>query len=254
MQGSRIPADKSSPFESWDMPEVKDGQIVHAEKLRQRGPRGELINVDKNDVVYGSLTAGQLEEITLQAYNDVREHAHKEGFQQGHSEGYQAGLEEGSVAVKQQVESLHQTVKSMMDHLAGQEDEVEQSLVNLATLISRAVVRRELILDSSQIKQVIQQAIAALPLNAANLTVFLSEQDFDHLARHAEVPVAWQLQLDKGIAPGGCRIETLHTVVDFTLEEQFQQLVNDLVEQRYSELAAQASARVTDETTGDASD
>lgn len=248
MQGTRIPADKTSSFKSWDVPEVKDGQIVHVEKLRQRGPRGELINVHKDEVVYGSLTAGQLEEITQQAYEDVREQAHKEGFQQGHAEGYQAGLQQGSVAVKEQVVSLHQATESMMDHLAGQEDEIEQSLVNLATLIASAVVRRELILDSSQIKQVIRDAIAALPLNASNLTVFLSEQDFDNLTINTELPASWQLQIDKALLPGGCRVETLHSVVDFTLEEQFQQLVNSLVEQRYSDLAAQARSRAPDNT------
>lgn len=254
MQGTRIPASKSSSFESWDMPEVKDGQIVHVEKLRHRGPRGELINVNKDDVVYGSLTAGQLEEITLQAYADVREQAHKEGFQQGHSEGYQAGLQEGSVAVKEQAESLHQATESMMEHLEGQEDEVEQSLVNLTTLIASAVVRRELIIDSSQIKLVIRDAIAALPLNASNITVFLSEQDFDNLTVNTEVPPSWQLQIAKDILPGGCRVETLQTVVDFTLEEQFQQLVNSLVEQRYADLVAQARARVPGDDTSDSSD
>ena len=57
---TRIPADKTTSFASWDMPEVKEGQIVQVEKIKQRGPRGELINVGKEEIIYNSLTAAQL--------------------------------------------------------------------------------------------------------------------------------------------------------------------------------------------------
>ena len=39
---------------------------------------------------------------------------------------------------------------------------------------------------------------------------------------------------------------TRHSVVDFTLEEQFQGTINALVERRFAQLAAQAKQRTED--------
>ena len=244
MQGSRIPADKSSRFTPWDAPEIKEGQIVQVEKMQQRGPRGELVNVDKSAVVYQSLTAGQLEEISSQAYEDVYQQARQDGLKAGHAEGYQVGLEEGQQAVQQQAAGLHQAIDALLHFLGGQDDEVEQALVNLSTCIASAVVRRELTIDSAHIHAIVSEAVAALPTGASNITVHLSEQDHQLLSAHSDTPASWQLQIDRTLSPGGCRVQTRHSVVDYTLEEQFQQTVNALVEQRFAELAQQARERV----------
>ncbi len=244
MQGSRIPADKSNRFTSWDAPEVKEGQIIQAEKLQQRGPRGELVDIEKSEVIYQSLTAGQLEEISSQAYEEVREQAYQDGLKQGHAEGYQQGLDAGQQAVQQQVSSLNQTIDTLLQVLAGQEDEVEQALVNLSTCIASAVLRRELTIDNTQIREVVNEAVAALPTGASHLTIYLHEQDHQLLGSHSDIPASWQLQIDRTLSQGGCRVQASHSVVDYTLEEQFQQTVNALVEQRFAELAEQARGRV----------
>jgi flagellar assembly protein FliH len=244
MQGSRIPADKSSLFNTWDVPEVKDGQIVQVEKLRQRGPKGQLVNIDKHEVIYRSLTAGQLEEISNQAYEDVRAQAYQDGLKQGRADGYQAGMQAGLEAVQKQAKSLRLTMDTLLQGICGQEDEIEQALVNLAVCVASAVLRRELTIDSQQIRQVVSEAIAVLPLGASNITIHLSEQDFKLMHTHSDIPESLQLQIDRTLTPGGCRVQTRHSAVDYTLEEQFQQTVNALVEKRFADLAAQARDRL----------
>lgn len=240
---SRIPADQSSSFAAWSIPEVKDGQIVQTEKLQQRGPRGELVNVEKNEVIYNSITAAQLEEISNQAYEEIREQAREDGIREGREAGYQAGMEAAQQAIDQQTQRLSAAIDQLSHYLAGQDDEVEQALVNVATCIASAVIRRELTLDGSQIQQIIQEAIATLPMEASNLTVHLSEQDYQLMTSQADKPAHWQLKIDPSLSSGGCRVTTTHSVVDYTLEEQFQQTVNTLVESRFAELAAQAKQR-----------
>ena len=254
MQGSRIPADKSSRFTSWDAPEVKEGQVIRAEKMPRRGPRGELVNIDKSEVIYQSLTAGQLEEISSQAYEDVREQAHQDGLKQGHAEGYQAGIEAGQQAVQQQAAELHRTIDQLVHFLGGQDDEVEQALVNLATCVASAVLRRELTIDSAHIRDIVSEAIAALPMGAGDISVHLSEQDHQLLSAHSDIPSTWQLHIDRTLSPGGCRVQTAHSVVDYTLQEQFQQTVNALVEQRFAELAGNARERLAAAPQADAPD
>lgn len=242
-QNSVIPAEESTQFSSWQMPEVKDGQVVRTEKMNKRGPRGELVNVDKNEIIYSSLTAGQLEEIANQAYEEVRERAYQEGHQQGYNEGHDKGLAAAQQTIAEQAGALHSAMQQLYSFLAGQDDEVEQALVNLATCVSQSVLRRELSIDSSHIGQVVSEAVATLPMNAKNIQVFLSEQDHQLLTSLEDIPEQWQLHIDRSLTPGGCRVVTDHSAVDYTLEEQFQQTVNALVEARFAQLAAQAKSR-----------
>lgn len=242
MSSNRIPADKSSVFNAWDIPEVKRGQVVQAEKLRQRGPRGELLALDSEEIVYNSITAQQLEEISAAAYEDVREQAYQQGLQQGHAEGYEAGLAEGQALIHQQAASLRDTIASLTTYLNGQDDEVEQALVNLATCIAGAVLRRELSIDSSQVLAIVHEAVQSLPINASNITVHLSEQDHELLKQRDDVDKTWHLQIDRTLSAGGCRVTTHQSVVDYTLEDQFQQTMNAIVEKRYAQLVGKATS------------
>ena len=249
MQDSRIPANKSAIFDAWALPEVKEGQIVQAEKLKNRGPKGELINVRKDEVIYKSLTAAQLEDISNQAYEEVRQQAYQDGLKQGHAEGYQSGIESGQQAVQQQLQTLNNTSSELHQYLQEQDDEVEQSLVNLATCVASAVLRRELSIDSEHMREVVNEAIAALPMNASNICIHLSEQDHQLLSSQTDIPPQWQLQIDRTLSAGGCRVETRQSIVDYTLEEQFQQTVNSLVERRFAELALRSRHRDVDSST-----
>lgn len=237
MSNSRIPADKSSGFAAWALPEVKRGQVVQAEKLKHRGPRGELLGVASDEVVYSSITAAQLEEISQAAYDDVRASAHKDGYEQGHQEGYQAGLAAAEIVVEQRLQALQYVIEQLMSFLGDRDDEVEQALVNLSICVASGILRRELTIDSSHILEVVHEALQTLPVNVDNLTIFLSDQDYQQLSEHRDVPEQWRLKVDRDLSPGGCRVTTDSSVVDFTLEDQFQQMVNNLVEKRFAQLS-----------------
>ena len=243
MAVTRIPANQTSAFSSWSAPEVKEGQVVHVEKLNKRGPRGELVNVDKQDVIYQSITAGQLEEISNQAYEEVRQQAYQDGLKQGHEEGRQAGLKAGQAAIELQVADMKRAITELYRYLSDQDDELEQALVNMATCVAKAILQRELNADSSHVQRVVHEALAVLPLDSHNISIHLSEQDYQSLTQLSDTPEQWQLQIDRTLSAGGCRVQSQHSVVNFTLEEQFQQTVNQLVEARFAELSSQAKER-----------
>jgi flagellar assembly protein FliH len=250
----RIPADQSQGFTAWQLPEVKQGQVIAVEKINKRGPRGELVNVEKDEVVYSALTAGQLDEITQQAYDEIRQQAHEEGLKQGRDEGYNAGLAEGREVVQQQLNNLQSTLHSLHNVLEGQDDELEQALVNLSTCIARSILQRELSIDNTHIQSVVNEAVAALPLKEDRLVVHLNPEDYQLLIEQKDIPEQWTLQKDAAITAGGCRVVSRHSVVDYTLEEQFQQTINGLVEKRFTELAQQAQQRSTDATASNTTD
>jgi flagellar assembly protein FliH len=245
-KGSVIPAKSSGQFSTWLAPEVQDGQIVQSEKLKKRGPRGELVNINKDEVIYNRLTAAQLEEISQQAYEDVREQAYKDGFQQGQKEGLQAGLLAGEEHIRSQGEQLKSVMASLVGYLEDQDNDIERALVNVATTIAGSILRRELILDNSQIQTIVNEAIAALPMEPANLTIFLNEQDKQQLDKN-ELPDHWKVNVDPTMTAGGCRVVTRQSVVDYSFEQQFEQVVTRLVDKRYEQLA------VADESLSDPS-
>lgn len=238
----RIPANKSSAYTVWELPEVRSGQVYHVEKDHPRGSRGELVNVDKNQIIYNSLTAAQLEEITNQAYDDIHQQAYEEGLAQGKKDGHRAGQK----IIQSKAASLQACIEGLTNILQGQDDELEQGLVNLATCIARSVIRRELAVDSSHILAVVSDALAILPVDSDHVEIALSEQDYQLLSQHTTIPEQWKLLADATVSPGGCRVKTQHSVVDYTLEEQFQQTINHLVEDRFAELAQQAKKRDDD--------
>ncbi len=237
IKGGIIPAEASDQFSTWLAPEVQDGQIVQSEKLKKRGPRGELVDVNKNEIIYSHLTAAQLEEISSQAYEDVREQAYKEGFQQGQKEGLQAGLKAGEESIRQQSAQLKSVMGDLMNYLEGQDNDVEQALVNVATTIAGSILRREITLDNSHIQTIVNEAIAALPMEPENLTIFLHEKDKQQLAK-SELPEHWKINVDPTMTPGGCRVVTRQSVVDYSFEQQFEQVVESLVMKRYEQLTA----------------
>lgn len=239
----RIPADKVVGLKAWHLPEVKEGQVIAVEKNRRRDASGQLVPGNQNDVVYQQVTAGQLEDINQQIYNDIYEKAKQQGFQEGQAAGYQAGLEQGQQLIQQTVANLNGIIQSLNDLLQAQDDQTEQALVNLAVTIAGSILERELTIDSSQILNIVKQCVDCLPLNAATVTISLSQADFDLLSQHSEVLPNWKLQVDKSLTSGGCRASSDYSLIEHTLEEQFQQTVNSLVEKRFADLAVTAEQR-----------
>lgn len=249
MADSRIPAEKVEAAQAWSIPEVHEGQIVQSEKLRQRGTRGELINVDKKEVIYNNITAGQLEDIHRQAYKEVFDQGFAEGRTEGQKKGFEEGLVKGQQQIQQHTQQLQQVIENLLSFMQGHDDEVEQALVNLVTCVSKHILRRELTVDSTHILSVVHDAVAKLPATQSDIHIFLSEQDFRYLSEQQTLPEQWQLQTDPGLTPGGCRVVTTQSVVDFTLEEQFQQVIGQLVQDRFGQLAAQATDTEQDPNT-----
>lgn len=239
----RIPANQVSGIKAWHLPEVKDGQVIAVEKKRRRDVAGQLIPGNRNDIVYQQVTAGQLEDINQQIYTEVHQKAKQQGYKDGQQAGYQAGLEQGQQLIQQTVGNLNGIIASLNDLLQSQDDQTEQALVNLAVTIAGSILERELSIDSSQVLNIVKQCVDCLPLNASTIHISLSQSDFDLLSQHSDVLPNWSLEVDSTLTSGGCRASSDYSLIEHTLEEQFQQTVNSLVESRFAELSSAADQR-----------
>lgn len=239
----RIPANRAVGIKAWHLPEVKEGQVIAVEKTRRRDASGQLVPANRNDVVYQQVTVGQLEDINEQVYKEVHDKAQQQGYQAGQQAGYQAGLEQGQQQIQQTVANLNGIIASLNDLLQAQDDQTEQALVNLAVTIAGSILERELTIDSSQILNIVKQCVECLPMDASTVTISLSQLDYDLLAEHSEILPNWKLKVDSTLTTGGCRASSDYSLIEHTLEEQFQQTVNSLVEQRFADLSKAAKQR-----------
>lgn len=188
-----IRADDLEGYEAWHVPEV--------------GAGGEAQR---------PVTARQLEEI--------QEQARREGFEQGQKEGREAGAQEFVERI-QQLELLIAALDKPFETL---DESVEQQLAQLAMIVARQLVRRELKTGPEQVIGVVRDALAALPVSARKVRLSLHPEDAA-LVREAlslqQGEASIQVVEDPVLARGGCRVLTESSQIDATVESRLNAII-----------------------------
>ncbi|WP_323752081.1 flagellar assembly protein FliH [Marinobacter sp.] len=231
-----IPKENLTAWERWELPllDEQGNQVAREEEVKP-------------------LTAANLQEIREAAredgYREGREAGYQEGFAQGRAEGHAEGLAAGDaegreLGRQQAAEAIQQENAARMarlDQVLGElllpierhEAELESALVNLTTVLARAVVYRELSIDTSQIREVVRKALKALPSTADNVRVYIHPDDVQAVSEVAErLEAQPSIVQDDSLMPGGCRVETRNSLVDYTVEKRFQRAVQGMLEEQ----------------------
>ena len=132
--------------------EVEDCQAWHVPEVQTPGVQNKPV------------TARQLETIQAQA--------REEGFRQGLQEGREAGRKEFAT----QFQLLQQLLAGLDQPFEALDSSVEQQLAELAMLVARQLVRRELKTEPEQVISVVREALAALPVGARNVRLALNPE------------------------------------------------------------------------------
>ncbi len=236
-----IPKEQLTAYERWELPLLDaSGNEIPREEERDVRP----------------LTAADLSAIREAAreegFREGREAGYQEGLAEGrakgHEEGLQTGLAEGRTLGEKQgheearkdidskLERLEQVMGELLLPIRRHEDELETALVNLTTVLARTVIFRELTIDSTQIHKVVRRALAALPSTAENIRIHINPEDCElvrEAAERLEAPAS--IVEDEDILPGGCKVETRQSLVDFTVEKRFQRTVQKMLDQQMGE-------------------
>lgn len=255
----RIPPEELSAWERWELPLLDQGG-------------NEVSREEERDVK--PLTAADIEAIRQSAW----EEGHQEGRQAGHEEGLKQGLEEGrergheegrqtgeqegreqaASDTRSQVDEKLAQLESVMGELLApierHQDELESALVNLATVLARAVIYRELTVDSSQIARVVTDAVNSLPPTRENVRIRIHPSDAEWVREAAgRLEAEATITEDDSILAGGCKVETRHSLVDYTVEKRFQKAVQSMLEQQFGAASAGESEEL-ESVMGDLSD
>ncbi|MFT0516884.1 flagellar assembly protein FliH [Pseudomonas faucium] len=178
----------------------------------------------------------EVQPLTLEELEAIRQEAYNEGFATGEREGFHSTQlkvrQEAEEALDAKLANLEQLMEHLLEPIAEQDTQIEKTMVHLVAHMARQVIGRELRSDSSQITQVLREALKLLPMGADNIRIHLNPQDFELAKalreRHEE---SWKLLEDDALLPGGCRIETLHSRIDATMETRIEKAVAQLFDQ-----------------------
>ncbi|MEN0108116.1 MAG: flagellar assembly protein FliH [Pseudomonas sp.] len=190
----------------------------------------------------------QLDEVkplTLEELEVIRQEAYNEGFSTGEKDGFRAGQvkakQEADAALAAKLAGLERLMTQLLDPIAEQDQQLEMALVQLVSNMTRQVVQRELSTDSSQIRQVLREALKLLPMGAANVRIHIHPQDFELIKalrdRHEET---WRILEDETLQPGGCRVESEQSQIDATIETRLTQMLKQLFEQQREQATSPA--------------
>ena len=178
--------------------------------------RWEVPTIDGNSD-NGFLTAGRMQELQKEAWN--------EAYEAGRAEGIKAGADEIEARAKRYDELLNALCRPF-DEL---DDVVEKQLVELAMTVVKQLFRRELKVDPTHVIGVVRDAIKLLPVASRNVEVHLHPEDAT-LVRESLSPAegerAWQIVEDPLISRGGCKITTDNAQVDAQAETRLNAIIN----------------------------
>ena len=170
-------------------------------------------------------TAGR--QMTAGALEDLQKEAYDEAFERGQKEGLAAGSEE----LQQRIDRLDSLLRAMALPFDELDESVEKQLVELAMTVARQLFRRELRLDPAHVIGVVREAIGLLPIASRDVRVHLHPDDAS-LVRESLSPVegerAWSIVEDPLIDRGGCKVATVNSQVDAQSQTRLNAVINSI--------------------------
>ena len=172
----------------------------------------------------GSTASARRRPMTARELEEIHNQARREGFEQGLHEGRDAGREEFA----QRLRFIDTAIQGLARPFEELDESVEQQLAQLAMLVARQLVRRELKTDPAQVIGVVREALTALPVAARDVRLavnpedaemirdVLSLHDGEHAIRIVEDPVQ---------SRGGCRVLTETSQIDATVESRLNAVI-----------------------------
>lgn len=180
--------------------------------------RWSLPELGKPGTGYSSqMSAGDLENVQQQAY--------QEGFERGCREGQEAGRQ----AMVEQAGNFEQLMRALTRPFEDLDQKVEEELLELVFVIVRQLVGNEISANPEQIMTIVHKAVAVLPTASRHLQLYLHPDDAQLV--HKLLPASdnetqWQVIEDVSVGRGGCRVVTDTSQVDATIEARLNNIVD----------------------------
>jgi flagellar assembly protein FliH len=162
------------------------------------------------------LTTRQVDQLTDQAH------------QEAHRSGYQEGLAAGQAELMARCERLDALMRALARPLDDVDEQVEQELVNLASVLARHILRRELRQDPSQVLGSVRDCLEILPSAARDVTLRLNPQDAQLVREYFsqdDIERSWRIEEDPTLEQGSLRVSSDSSSIDGRLETRLGEIL-----------------------------
>ena len=247
----RIPAEEITDPKNWNLPFWTEPASVV--KAREKEEELDTV-VEEQEIEIEPLTADQLEQIRQEAYNEGlqqglvegrqkgeklgHDEGHKEGLAQGQETGRKLGFEAGSEQGKNQalsegqkktddtVAQLKSALTNLEAQLTEQKQAIDELLPELVLMLSRAVVSQELDQGSEHIVALVTKALDALPIGTSQFTIEVHSLDLPFLQTAFEgSQLSGCLTKNDTVPAGGCQVLSEYSTVNFSQSERWQNVL-----------------------------
>jgi flagellar assembly protein FliH len=256
----RIPAAEVPDPKLWKLPFwTEPKHIVHVEETEAEEDDSEVL-IEDEEIEVEPLTIEQLETIRQEAYNEGleqglvegRQKGEKQGYDDGHVEGlaagktegnklgYDTGLEkgekkalaEGDDKSAQLTSRIQANMRNIEKVVNEQKSAIEKILPDLVISLAEVVISEELDQGSEHIVSLVNNAINALPIDTNGLTVECNALDLPFLeAAQEQTDFDAKFKMSEKIQPGGCKVSSKYSSIDFTLSERWESVVKQYRQQ-----------------------
>lgn len=242
--------------------QVKPWRIPAVENERQRAqtdqtnalakPHDWRYEPPEEEVELLPPTAEEIEAIRQSAHEEGLASGRQEGIEAGHAEGYQQGFEEGKQAGHQQgfdegmaaaqveLDELRGRLKSLLDNLREPvrqvNRDVQDEIAILSTVLAKAIIHVEVNHSTTALKNSIESAINALPVNDRTYRIMLHRDDLalvHELYDEAELAdKTWTFEEKAFQQRGGCEITNDNNTVDFSIAHRTREVIETFLTQQ----------------------
>ncbi len=205
-----------------NLDQVKELEIISADQVKS-SERWTLPSFDGGAPAKKVPSKAKDEQPKLPTAVEI-EAIRKSAFEEGKQQGYQAGLEQAQSELKQMKQEFSNIMLHLEKPFEQEEEEITKELAELAIMVTRNIIRRELKINPEQIIAVIRESIKLLPSSGRKVMVQLHPEDANLIRKifsvDEEKDSNWIIADDPSITRGGCFISTDVSKIDATVEKR----------------------------------
>ncbi len=260
--------DVKEELKPWRLPFWTEPPAWLVEKKDKEQPEATAAEQEDSTEEELSLpTAEELENIRREAYNDGleqgliegRQQGRKEGYDAGHNEGYETafsqgekegreqgfssgqeeGLRQGQADINLTVKRLQRIISRLQATLTERDQQLPEVLAALVAGICGQVLGEELKDGAVNIHQFVRRALDELPAGEKNAHVFVGPEDARHLRNSPDGSGdELHFSVDESLPAGSCRVESEHTLVEYSSAEYLNQILERVLPQMMHQAAS----------------
>ena len=258
-KGRPLHADEADELlKNWPIPDVAPDERSFGNRSTAYGtPLAELYHKEMAKEQAEEPEEQELPSLTMVELERIRQDAYEEGLKQGHEQGYIDGFDKGVTEGKEagykegvelgktqgqeevkplmdeQLTHLRSLLDSLSDPLKKVDEQAEKQLVQLATMLSEAIIYQEIKTSPDIILHTLKKSIDALNAEQQKVKIHLHPEDLTLIkTSYGEQAIEdnhWQLIPEPTLERGGCEVKTTLSSLDMTLKTRVKETLDSFL-------------------------